>query len=89
MRKMYPNKRLNAVFGGSSVIALIAFFLLIRQQVLVGDQQFLRSMIPHHAGAILMCEKASIQANDIRELCRNIIASQRSEIDQMKSMLKQ
>jgi uncharacterized protein (DUF305 family) len=23
----------------------------------VGDDQFLRSMIPHHSGAILMCEQ--------------------------------
>ena len=36
-----------------------------------------------------MCEKASIQVNDIRELCRNNIAGQRSAIDQMKFMLKQ
>ena len=43
----------------------------------VADTQFLKSMIPHHAGAILMCEKAPIA--DIKELCQKIIASQRSE----------
>jgi uncharacterized protein (DUF305 family) len=36
--------------------------------VAVGDKQFLRSMIPHHAGAILMCEKASIKDAEIRAL---------------------
>jgi uncharacterized protein (DUF305 family) len=45
-------------------------------------------MIPHHAGAILMCEEASIHNPDIRRLCQNIIASQQAEIDQMKAMLR-
>ena len=53
----------------------------------VADTQFLKSMIPHHAGAILMCEKAPISGADIKELCQKIIASQRSEIAQMKRML--
>jgi uncharacterized protein (DUF305 family) len=44
-------------------------------------------MIPHHAAAILMCEKAPIEATDIKALCRSIISSQQSEIDQMKAML--
>ena len=49
--------------------------------------QFLKSMIPHHAGAILMCEEASIQDPEIRVLCQNIIVSQQSEINQMKAIL--
>jgi uncharacterized protein (DUF305 family) len=46
-------------------------------------------MIPHHAGAILMCEEAPIEGNEIKELCRKIIASQQAEIDQMKTFLSQ
>ena len=53
------------------------------------DEQFLRSMIPHHAGAILMCQEASIEDQEIRELCRSIIASQQTEIDLMKAKLDQ
>lgn len=87
MRDMYANKSLNLTIAVISVIALIGFFLLIRQQVAITDRQFLRSMIPHHAGAILMCEKAPIQSSEIRELCRTIISSQESEIRQMKAML--
>lgn len=41
-------------------------------------------MIPHHAGAILMCEQAPIQDSEIKTLCRGIIASQQAEIHQMK-----
>ena len=34
-----------------------------------------------------MCEKEPISGADIKELCQKIIASQRSEIAQMKRML--
>jgi uncharacterized protein (DUF305 family) len=70
-----------------SIIAGLAFFFLIRQQTAISDRQFLRSMIPHHSSAILMCERASIQDPEIQELCQAIISSQQAEIDQMKSKL--
>lgn len=44
-------------------------------------------MIPHHAGAILMCGEASLSDPRIQQLCRGIIQSQQSEIDQMKRLL--
>jgi uncharacterized protein (DUF305 family) len=44
-------------------------------------------MIPHHAGAILMCDKASIQDAEIRQLCNMITSGQQFEIDQMKAIL--
>lgn len=87
MGNMYPQKKLNLIIAGVSVVAGILFFMAIRYQVAVADTQFLRSMIPHHAAAILMCEKAPIQANEIKDLCRNIISSQQQEIDQMKALL--
>jgi hypothetical protein len=87
MRGMYANKRLNAIIIAGSAVALAAFFLLIRQQTLIGDAQFLRSMIPHHAGAILMCQRASLQDSEIKELCRTIVAGQQAEIDRMKAKL--
>jgi uncharacterized protein (DUF305 family) len=64
-------------------------FLLIRQQTAITDRQFLRLMIPHHAGAILMCEQASLQDTEIKELCQTIISSQQAEIDQMKATLSE
>jgi hypothetical protein len=87
MGSMYPDKKLNAVIMAASAVALVAFWLLIRQQVGVGDEQFLKSMVPHHAGAILMCEKASIRDPEVRELCRGIISGQQGEIDLMKAKL--
>ena len=72
MRMMYPRKTLNLVIIGVSIVALIAFWILIRQQIGIGDKQFLRSMIPHHAGAILMCEQAPVTNADILKLCQTI-----------------
>ncbi len=88
MGMMYPSKKLNVgiMVGG---VALLAFFWFgIRQQIGIGDEQFLKSMIPHHAGAVLMCEKASIQDPEIKQLCAGIISGQQAEIDQMKGILE-
>jgi uncharacterized protein (DUF305 family) len=86
---MYKQKRLNAVVIAASIAAGILFFTFIRQQTLISDQQFLRSMIPHHSGAILMCEDASLQDQRIKDLCKEIISSQRREIDQMRALLEE
>jgi hypothetical protein len=89
MRSMYQDKRWNVLIIIVSVIVALLFFLLIRQQTAISDKQFLRSMIPHHSGAILMCEQAAIDDPEIKELCRTIIASQQAEIDQMKAKLSE
>jgi DUF305 family protein family protein len=89
MSGMYHNKKLNALLIGVSVVAGILFFAFIRQQVSISDRQFLRSMIPHHSGAILMCREANIQDRRIQELCKAIISSQRAEIDQMTKLLNE
>lgn len=89
MGGMYPNKRINAVIWGVTIVALAGFWILIRQQSGIGDRQFLRSMIPHHAGAILMCEEASIQDQQVQQLCRGILSSQQAEIKIMKAELEE
>jgi uncharacterized protein (DUF305 family) len=88
MGMMYENKRLNTMIAGAGIIALVGFFLLIRQQTAVSDIQFLKSMIPHHSGAILMCNRARLQDAGIKELCRTIISGQQTEIAQTKAKLK-
>lgn len=89
MGSMYKKKKLNIVLFASSSIALIVFYLCIRQQAGVGDKQFLKSMIPHHAAAILMVEKTAIHDPEIQELANKIIVSQQAEIEQMKAKLKE
>jgi len=44
-------------------------------------------MIPHHSGAILMCEQAAITDPEIVALCGDIVKAQRDEIAQMKAIL--
>lgn len=87
MGSMYPNKRLNMAFMGVGVLVLVCSFFFIRQQTAIADEQFLKSMIPHHAGAVLMCNKASIEDVQIQELCRNIVSGQEAEIEWMEAKL--
>jgi uncharacterized protein (DUF305 family) len=88
MGAMYRNTKANAVIVAVSAVVLAGSFLLIRAQTGIDDRQFLRSMIPHHAGAILMCEQAAVQDPEIKALCERIKASQQAEIDQMKAKLE-
>lgn len=89
MRAMYGNAALNRMLLAGSVILGVAMFVAIRQQVAIGDSQFLRSMIPHHSGAILMCREAVISDPDLKALCQQIISSQQREIDLMIAKLRQ
>jgi uncharacterized protein (DUF305 family) len=87
MGAMYRDRRKNLLILAVCLAALIMFWIFIRKQTAITDSQFLRSMIPHHAGAILMCEEAPIRDAEIKQLCGAIISSQQSEINQMKAKL--
>jgi uncharacterized protein (DUF305 family) len=89
MGAMYPSKRTNAILIVVSAVLGIAFIAGIRNQAGVTDTQFLKSMITHHSGAILMCERARLQDPELRELCQMMIEMQREEIEMMQSMLQQ
>jgi peptidoglycan/LPS O-acetylase OafA/YrhL len=88
MRFMYPSKRWNAGLAAAAVAIAVLCWIGIRQQAGVTDQQFLRSMIPHHAGAVLMCTRNRLQDPELQQLCREIVSSQVSEIAQMKAKLR-
>jgi hypothetical protein len=87
MWSMYKKRAANAAILAASVLAFAIFWFGIRQQFAIGDEQFSNSMIPHHAGAILMCGEAPVQDEEIKSLCENIIRSQWAEINQMKAIL--
>jgi len=87
MRSMFPKKNLNIMIGVAAVLVFILSFAAMRTQAAVGDVQFLRSMIPHHSGAILMCEEADLKDPEITSLCQQIITSQQQEISQMQAIL--
>jgi uncharacterized protein (DUF305 family) len=88
MGGMYVNKKLNAILIVVSVVALAASWFATRDQAAIGDQQFVKSMIPHHAGAILMCNEAQITDPELQRLCRQIVVGQQHEIDQMNAILQ-
>ena len=87
MGGMYRNRKLNAALYVAFAAIFVLSFVGIRQQSLVGDDQFLRSMIPHHSGAIMMCEEAKLTDPEIRRLCGEIIQAQRDEIAEMKRIM--
>jgi cation transport ATPase len=87
MRGMYENRKRNALIAGISIAVGILMFVCIRQQAAISDEQFLRSMIPHHSSGILMCQRAKLSDAQLRELCDSIISSQQEEILLMAAML--
>jgi uncharacterized protein (DUF305 family) len=88
MRSMFPSPRLNWIIGVAAVLAFAASLLGMRWQTAVGDVQFLRSMIPHHSGALLMCQEALIKDAELKKLCERIVKSQTEEIVQMEAILQ-
>jgi uncharacterized protein (DUF305 family) len=87
MRSMYRSHRMNLAVLAVAALVFAASFAAMRSQAAVGDREFLRSMIPHHSGAILMCEQASLTDREIIDLCDRIVRSQKEEIAQMQAML--
>lgn len=88
MRGMYANRRTNAaIFGGSAFVFVLALWL-VRSQVTVHDVSWMKAMIPHHSIAILTSERANISDPRVRKLADGIIATQRKEIAEMKTLIQ-
>ena len=88
MGSMYDNKKVNILIGSVSLSVFIVLILFIKKQTAISDREFLKSMIPHHASALLMCKEASLKDPEIKALCKTILLTQQSEIDFMKEKLK-
>lgn len=88
MWRMYEGlaTKLIVLIGG----ALAAFALLWanRNQALVGDVAFMKSMIPHHSIAINNARKATITDPRVRRLADQIIEGQVREIREMKLLIE-
>jgi uncharacterized protein (DUF305 family) len=87
MRSMFPSRRTNVMILLGAAAVFAASFAGMRTQAAIGDAEFLRSMIPHHSGAILMCEQAKLSDRELIALCRDIVQGQSKEIAQMKAIL--
>lgn len=87
MWSMYPDRRLNLTLIGGFTLLFLTVFTMARLQTGVGNGQFLRSMIPHHSSAIVMCEESSITDEEIQSLCGQIVEAQKREIAEMQRLL--
>jgi uncharacterized protein (DUF305 family) len=87
MRSMFPSRRLNLIVAALAVAGFAIGWFGMRTQAAIGNSEFLRAMIPHHSGAVLMCEQAPVTDPEIVALCRQIVESQQREIAQMEAIL--
>lgn len=76
-----------AVLVGAVLVG-ITILVLNRDQTLIGDQAFMKSMIPHHSIAINNARKADIRDPRVQRLANQIIESQVEEIAEMKRLLR-
>ncbi len=88
MLNMLPNRQVNvALYVGFGLLLVVAF-AAGRLEAFVGDDAFLRSMIPHHSRAIHMCQEANLTDSQIIDLCGRIIEAQREEITEMENIMQ-
>ena len=89
MKGMYENKKINwAIITVSLAIGIFSWFG-IREQLFVGNKEFVKGMIPHHAAAVLMSEKAKLTDPELIQLQKKILETQAQEIEFMKRKLKE
>ena len=88
MWNMYEDRRINAILLVVFVGGFLGALVLGRTSALVGDRQFLESMIPHHSRAILVCQESTITDPEIITVCGEIIQTQREEIAQKEAILE-
>ena len=70
------------------LLSTVSIFLL-RNQVMVGDNAWLRRMIPHHSTALTTSKQIINKTKNqkIKDLAADIIDTQEREIELMKSLL--
>lgn len=76
-----------AVLAGALLLGT-ALLAINRSQALIGDINFMKSMIPHHSIAINNARRSSISDPRVRELADAIIAAQVREIAEMKALIQ-
>jgi hypothetical protein len=69
---------------------LAMFVYLYRQQIAINDKQYLEGMIEHHSMALLTSEEILKKTNDynVTKIAKNIIQTQKDEINTMRDLLK-
>lgn len=88
MWKMYRGSQVKVAVLASSVVVALLLLYVNRSQALIGDEAFMKAMIPHHSIAINNAEKSKISDPRVRKLADEIIASQVREIREMKLLIE-
>jgi uncharacterized protein (DUF305 family) len=87
MLGMYRDTKLNtAIFAGAALVFSGSLYL-VRSQDTVGDEAWMKAMIPHHSIAILTSERAEISDPRVRKIADGIIEAQRREIAEMEALI--
>ena len=70
-------------------IGLLSFIYLYRNQIQITDKQYLEGMIEHHSMGIFTSEEIVNKTNDynVAKLAKNIIQTQKDEINIMRELL--
>ena len=78
-----------STFSVGICLSIGVSIILLRQQFLVGDKQWLRRMISHHSTALTTSYKIHNKTRNpkIKKLAKEIIDTQEKEIQLMKSLL--
>ena len=84
---MYTNRKMNFIILGLSIIIFIIALVGLRQQTFIGDEQWMKAMIPHHSSAIMVSQKAHLKDPEAIKLAEEIIEAQEREIAKMKKMI--
>jgi len=87
MLGMYTNKKLSIAILALAVLVFSASLYLVRSQDTIGDEAWMKAMIPHHSIAILTSSRANLSDPRVRALADEIIEAQRREIAEMEALI--
>ena len=81
--------KMSYIIFGIGILLTIVTTLIIRSQLFVDDNQWLRRMISHHSTALTTSHKIKEKTQNIelKKLAEDIIDTQEREISQMKRLL--
>ena len=88
MWSMYEGQGTKITVAVTAALLGVILLFVNRQQAVIDDVRFMKSMIPHHSIAINNARKASISDPRVRRLADQIIESQVREIREMQLLLE-
>ena len=85
---IYHGKMNKIIFSIGIILTILTTFI-IRSQIFVDDNQWLRRMISHHSTALTTSHKIKNKTQNpkLKQLAEDIIDTQEKEISQMKQLL--